>query len=358
LAAQRWQADYNHWEQQQPQSAKIYHAQKARAIPSQLKNELIEKFGSASADATRNLSGKVLQVLAKNVPALVGGSADLEPSNKTLLTDSTDIAPSNFGGKNIRFGVREHGMGAVVNGLAYTGEWIPYGATFLVFADYMRPAIRLAALSKLQSLFIFTHDSVAVGEDGPTHQPIEHIASLRIIPNLFVFRPADGLETALCYYAALQKRHSPSALLFTRQKVPTLKRRDEFTPDEILRGAYIVCGENEQRLVLIATGSEVSLACCVSERLAAQGVSARVVSMPCQEIFLEQAEDWRRAVLPPEARKVSIEAGLTTGWERVTGSNGLNVGIDRFGASAPAEVVLEQLGLSCEQVVQKILKWL
>ena len=311
-----WQERYQSWTSKNPELAAQLKCQLNRDIPAGFKEELLKTLDDGKTDATRNISGKAIQVIAKHLPWFVGGSADLEPSTKTLIKDSKDIAKNSFAGKNIRFGVREHGMGAVANGMAYGRCWAPFTATFLVFVDYMRPTLRLAALSHLQTLFLFTHDSFWVGEDGPTHEPVEQILSLRSIPNLYVFRPADGIEVGMCYYAALSMKERASTLLFTRQNVVPLKRESANT-DEILKGGYVVSQSETKDLVIVATGSEVGLAVDTQTALAAEGIKARVVSMPCQELFLEQPQGYRDSVIPPTAKKVSIEAGLTYGWERI-----------------------------------------
>ncbi|MBX7136546.1 MAG: transketolase [Oligoflexia bacterium] len=355
---QAWNVKFESWKKSNPQLAAELGAQISREIPASLKEDLLAAFKIPKKDATRNLSGEAIQVIAKKLSYFIGGSADLEPSTKTLIKGSPDIQPEAFSGRNIRFGVREHGMGAVANGLAYCRCWLPYTATFLVFADYMRPTIRLAALSHLQTLFIFTHDSFWVGEDGPTHEPIEQIASLRIIPNLHLFRPADGMEVAMCYYAALGIKNAPSTLLFTRQNLPPLERPAGFSPDQILQGAYTVCGESHSDLVLIATGSEVWVAVEAAKLLAKNGTHARVVSMPCMELFLKQDQKFREKLIPPMARLVTIEAGSTAVWDRVAGSSGLKIGIDHYGASAPGEVLAEKFGFTPEAVAKKIAGWL
>jgi transketolase len=352
-----WEATYRTWRAHNAEKAVELDAHLSRTVPENLKAELIKALDDGKTDATRNISGKAIQVIAKHLPWFVGGSADLEPSTKTLIKDAKDIQANAFGGKNIRFGVREHGMGAVANGLSYCDCWAPYTATFLVFLDYMKPTLRLAALSHLQTLFIFTHDSFWVGEDGPTHEPIEQILSLRTIPNLFTFRPADGVEVALCYYAALTMKKNPSALLFTRQNVKPLVRESSHY-DDILNGGYVVTGSAHTDLVLIATGSEVGVAVGAAELLAQHGVHARIVSIPCMELFLKQSAQYRESVIPPMARKVSIEAGLTVGWERIVGEKGLMIGVDHFGASAPGEVLAEKFGLTAASVALRVKSWL
>lgn len=354
-----WQDSFSKWKDSNTELYSKLKQQLGREVPDSLKQDLLNTFAQETKDATRNLSGKAIQVISKHVPFFIGGSADLEPSTKTLISGSADIQASNHSGRNIRFGVREHGMGALVNGLSYSSAWIPYSATFLVFSDYMRPTLRLAAISHLQSLFIFTHDSFWVGEDGPTHQPIEHIASLRLIPNLNVFRPADGIEVAMCYFAALQAKRTPSALLFTRQDVPTLKREASFKADDILKGAYILKeGSNTCQLVLVATGSEVSLALETAQLLELINISARVVSMPCMEIFLAQPREFKQRIIPPHFKKVIIEAGTCIGWERIVGTDALMLGIDHFGASAPGKVLAEKYGFTTPQIKEKVVTWL
>lgn len=354
----QWEESFQQWKEANAERAQELSTHLSRDISETLKEELIASLSPISGKATREISGAAIQIIAKHLPGFVGGSADLEPSNKTLIKDSSDITAASFVGKNIRFGVREHSMGAVVNGLAYTRSWIPYGATFLVFADYLRPTIRLAALSHLQSLFIFTHDSFWVGEDGPTHEPIEHIQSLRIIPNLDVYRPADGLETAMCYLMALESKSRPSALLFTRQGLPALVRPSEFQPEDVRKGAYVVARPEVTEYVIVATGSEVSLAVEAADLLGEKGHSFRVVSAPCLEAFYRLPDSERDSIIPKTAKVVSVEAGITVGWEKVTGSDGLQIGIDHFGASAPGGVLAEKFGFIPERVAEKVHRWL
>lgn len=354
-----WQDQFLSWSKSNAALAKQYHDQTQKVIPADLQAKLEAEFDpkKATKAATRNLSGQAIQVLAANLPGFIGGSADLEPSTKTLIKGSADVQAGNFVGKNLRFGVREHGMGSITNGLAYCGGWFPYTATFLVFSDYMRPTLRLAALSHLQTLFIFTHDSIFVGEDGPTHQPIEHLQSMRLIPNLYIFRPADGLETGMSYLAALHLKHSPSCLIFTRQNLPPVERPASFKPEHIMKGAYLVSGEDATDVAIVATGSEVWVAVESAKILAKEGISARVVSMPCMELFLKQDEGYRKSVLPDRIKKVSIEAGSTRGWEVVTGAAGLNIGIDRYGASAPGELVAQKYGIVPDSVCERVRKF-
>ena len=308
----------------------------------------------AGAAATRTASGKVLNAIAARLPELAGGSADLAPSTETIMKDAGEFLPDAApGGRNLHFGVREHGMGAILNGMARHGGVIPYGATFFIFSDYMRPSIRLAALMGCRVVYVLTHDSVGVGEDGPTHQPVEHLASLRAMPNLYVVRPADANETAAAWRMALERSAGPTALVLTRQKVPVLPPSSVFRGDNVYRGAYVLEDAVNGRpdVLLIATGSEVSVALEARKLLSEEGVAARVVSMPCWERFEEQEPAYRDAVLPPSVpARVSVEAGSTFGWARYVGDRGVSIGIERFGASAPAERIFRELGITPEAV--------
>ena len=295
--------------------------------------------------ATRVASGRVMEAVAPALPPLVGGSADLHPSTKTFLTAYPAVAPGEFAGRNLHFGVREHAMAGILNGLALHRGLRPYGATFLVFADYLRPSLRLAALMELPVIYVLTHDSVGVGEDGPTHQPVEHVASLRAIPNLVVLRPADANETVAAWRVALHRVDGPTALVLTRQDLPILP-----ADPPVERGAYIVGDAPDPAVVLLATGSEVHLALAAQALLAEEGVAARVVSLPSWELFAAQPAGYRDAVLPPGLPRVAVEAGVSLGWARWTGIDGRVVAIDRFGASAPYETVMEQLGLTAPAV--------
>ena len=307
--------------------------------------------------ATRSASGKALNAIASALPTLIGGSADLTPSNNTELKSYPWLDTKQFAGRNIHFGVREHAMAAILNGLALHGGVIPYGGTFLVFSDYMRPSIRLAALMELPVIYVFTHDSVALGEDGPTHQPVEHIAALRVIPNLIVMRPADAAETAEAWRVALAHREGPVALLLTRQKLPILDRNVVAPVDGLRRGAYVLADtDGTPDLILIGSGSEVHLALDVRERLARQGIQARVVNMACWELFEQQPPEYQAEVLPPEVTaRLAVEAASPMGWERYVGTQGDVVGINRFGASAPYEVIFEQFGFTGENVTLRAL---
>jgi len=307
--------------------------------------------------ATRVASGTVLNAIANQIPNLIGGSADLAPSNKTEIKDSYDFQADTSDGRNLRFGVREHGMGAILNGMALHGGVIPYGGTFLIFCDYMRPAIRLAALMGLKVIYIFTHDSIGLGEDGPTHQPVEQLASLRVIPKLTVIRPCDGNETAEAWKVALEST-GPVAVALTRQGVPVLDRTLYPPANNLARGAYILKDAVDKKpdIILIATGSEVHIALEASEKLDHKGVFARVVSMPSWELFDKQDEKYRHQVLPPEIKaRVAVEAGISQGWHRYVGDVGRIIALDRFGASAPSKILYEKFGFTPENVVETAL---
>jgi transketolase len=314
----------------------------------------VKGFEAGQAIATRAASGKVINALAARLPGLVGGSADLAPSNNTLIAGSPDFQAASPQGRNFRFGVREFAMGAIVNGLSIHGGLRAYGATFLVFSDYLRPAIRLAALMEAPSIFVFTHDSVLLGEDGPTHQPIEHLAALRAIPNLWVVRPADAGETAEAWELALNRTGGPTALVLSRQNLPVLDRAGR--EGGVQRGGYVL--RDGADAVLIATGSEVATALAAADLLAVRGRSLRVVSLPCWEAFFAQDEGYRREVLGEGLPRASLEAGSTFGWERLTAVCGLNLGIDRFGASAPAKRLAAEFGLTPEAVADRLMSWM
>ncbi|MDY6837808.1 MAG: transketolase [Thermodesulfobacteriota bacterium] len=316
--------------------------------------EALPNFAPADGPiATRSASGKVLDGIAPRLGALLGGSADLAPSTKTFVK-GLGVLKTDPCGRNIHFGIREHAMGGILNGMALSQALVPYGATFLVFSDYMRPAIRLAALMELQVIYVFTHDSVAVGEDGPTHQPVEHMAALRAIPNLVVLRPADANETVFAWELALNRRQGPTALILSRQKLPIIDRTQYASAEGLLKGAYVLAEapQGAPDICLLATGSEVHLALAAHEDLARQGVGARVISMPSWEIFEAQDKQYRHDVIPPDVpARLAIEAGVPMGWERYVGSLGKVIGMGRFGASAPGGVVLEKLGFTTEAVV-------
>jgi transketolase len=364
-ALARGRAQEDAWQQTMAAYAEA-HPELAQAFARQIAGKLPEGWEKAlpvfdPADkqlATREASGKVINALAPVVTNLVGGSADLAPSTKTLIAGSGDVRGRGAAcGRNIHFGVREHGMGAAVNGMALHGGLNPYGATFFVFSDFVRPALRLAALMQIRSIFVFTHDSLAVGEDGPTHQPVEHLMSLRVMPGFTTIRPADPNETAAAWAVALTRK-GPTALVLTRQKVPTLDTAKYAVAEGVAKGAYVLADcDGVPQLILIATGSEVGLAMQAQEKLAAQGIKARVVSMPSWELFREQDQAYRDQVLPPAVKaRLAVEAGATLGWERWVGDAGAVVGLDRFGASAPGGLAMEKLGFSVDHVLTEALK--
>ncbi|MCX7706464.1 MAG: transketolase, partial [Anaerolineae bacterium] len=305
--------------------------------------------------ATRASSGKVLNAIAAKLPDLIGGSADLAPSTNTWLANTPAFSAEHRTGRNIHFGVREHGMGAIVNGMAYHGGVVPFGATFFVFSDYMRPPLRLAALSHLGSIWVFTHDSIGVGEDGPTHQPVEHLAAVRAIPNLVVLRPADANEVREAWKIAIENRHRPTALVLTRQNLPTLDRAVYAAAEGVRKGAYVLAdlGGKDPQVILMASGSEVALIVEAGQRLVEEGIAVRLVSFPSWELFAEQDADYQASVLPAEVTaRVAVEAGVPQGWHRWVGSGGRVLGLERYGASAPAKTVFEKLGLTVENVVK------
>ena len=323
-------------------------------------DEVLPKFEGEEKVATRGSSGKVLNALAEKVGNLMGGSADLGPSNKTEIKGSPFFQPGTYEGRNIHFGVREHAMGCIMNGMALSKGLIPYGGTFLIFSDYVRPAIRLAALMKLQVIYIFTHDSIGVGEDGPTHQSIEQLASLRAIPNVTVIRPADATETSTAWQAALENREGPTLLILTRQGLPVINRSEYPVAAELLKGAYVLKDFSpDPDLLIAATGSEIALALESAQALTDNGYKVRVVNMPSWELFEAQSAEYKKSVFPENiTKRVSIEAGATTGWHKYVGREGLTIGLDHFGASAPANILFEKFGLSKDAVVQKVETWL
>jgi len=348
-----WAALMARYRTSYPELAALWEQMQTRALPADWEALLPPLAPDAQAKGTRVTSGQVLHALAPVVPALLGGSADLGGSNHTTLKGAAPLSGESFAGRNIYFGVREHAMAAVLNGMALHGGIIPYGGTFLVFSDYMRPAIRLAALMHLQVVFVFTHDSIGLGEDGPTHQPVEHLMSLRLIPNLHVFRPADANEVRMAWRHALERRDGPTALVLTRQNVPTLDRRQLAPAEGALRGGYILRDAEGAQALLLASGSEVAVALEAADLLAGRGIPTRVVSLPCWELFEAQERAYRESVLPPAmTARVAIEAGRTLGWERYLGPRGVALGVDRFGASAPSSELFRHYGLTARHVVE------
>jgi transketolase len=300
----------------------------------------------------------MIQKAAALVPSLVGGSADLAESNLTDIKGAGGVGPGQYAGRNVHYGIREHAMGSIANGMAYDGNHIPFVGTFFVFFDYMKPPVRLAALAGLQTVYVWTHDSIFLGEDGPTHQPIEHLTAARAIPNLHVVRPADGLETALAWTHALTRREGPTALVLSRQKIAKIERPVAFDPERALRGGYVVADPPGAKVTLVATGSELATAQGAAVLLAAQGVAARLVSVPCLTCFERQPEAIRREVIPTGQRVAVVEAGRGIEWWRLAGPEGLVIGIDRFGASAPEKSLAESYGFTPAKVAARVQSWL
>jgi transketolase len=352
-----WQQRYDAYAQEHPQLAQEFERRMKGVLPDGWQ-QLLPTFDPDSGPmATRAASGQALNAVASALPELIGGSADLAGSNKTLIKDAAAVSSDNYAGRNLYFGIREHGMGSIVNGLALNGGFLPYAATFLVFCDYMRPPIRLAALMGLKVIYVFSHDSIGVGEDGPTHQPVEMLATLRAIPNLVVIRPADANETAVAWRAAIEHRDGPVALSLTRQKVPILDQAALAPATGLLRGGYVLAdtAPGSPDAILLASGSEVSVALEARDLLGDQGVAARVVSMPCLEYFAQQPQYYRDEVLPPGVTaRVAIEAAHPMPWHHWVGSGGDVVGIDRFGASAPGQRLFQEFGITADRVVQSV----
>ena len=349
---QEWRELFARYRSAYPDLAAEFERALAGELPAGWEDSL-PVFQAGDKDiATRAASGKVLDAIVPVIPELVGGSADLTPSNNTRAKGVTDVKPHDFSGRYIRFGVREHGMGGILNGLALHGGIIPFGGTFMVFSDYMRPSVRLAAIMQTKVVFIFTHDSIFVGEDGPTHEPVEHLAALRAIPGLVVIRPADANETVEAWRVALT-RSGPTALALSRQNLPILDRSQLAPASELARGGYILADANDGRpdVILIATGSEVAVALEARQRLAAEGIGARVVNLPSWELFEAQPQSYREAVLPPAiTRRVGIEAAVRLGWDRYIGPQGVFIGLDRYGASAPYKTLAEKFGFTAANV--------
>ncbi len=378
-----WKKLVQSYTEKNTQLSTLWHQTMSGELPSDWEKHL-PTFENAEPVATRVASGQVINALAPHMPMLIGGSADLGVSNNTDIKDGGDFEAGNYDGRIIHFGVREHAMGATLTGMSLNGGLIPYGGTFMCFSDYMRPSIRLACLSEVQVIYVFTHDSIGLGEDGPTHQPVEHLAALRAIPHLFVVRPADVHETREAWRLAILRRHAPTALALTRQKVPLIDRQIYASADGLRRGGYVlaeaeIAGERGSsptpgspagqpgwggtvregsaaqalpKLILIATGSEVSLALAARERLQQDGIPTRVVSMPCTELFDEQTQAYRDEVLPPSiTARLSLDAAVRQGWDRYIGPQGDAICLDRFGASAPGDVALKNLGFNVENVL-------
>ena len=348
-----WQKKFMAYQTAYPELAAELERRLANRLPEGWDKDLPVFPADEKGIATRSASGKIINALSSKLPELFGGSADLAPSTNTWMTSFPAFAADCREGRNIHFGVREHGMGSAVNGMAYHGGVIPFGATFMVFSDYMRPPVRLSALSHLGSIWVFTHDSIGVGEDGPTHQPVEHVAALRAIPNLVTLRPADANEVREAWKVAIENRHRPTVLVLTRQNLPTLDRSVYGLAEGVNKGAYVLAdlGQGKPQVILMASGSEVSLIIEAGKRLAESGVAVRLVSFPSWELFAEQSAEYRDSVLLPEVEnRVAVEAGISMGWHRWVGSKGRILGLDRFGASAPGKEAFEKLGFTVQNV--------
>jgi len=358
---EKWKGLFRSYEKAHPDLSKEWHTWMEGALPDGWHQDIPVFAPDPKGEATRNASGKVLNAIALHVKNLIGGSADLAPSTKTLIKEVGDFQAGHYDSRNLRFGVREHGMGGILNGIALHGGLIPYGGTFLIFADYMRPAIRLASLMRLKVIYVFTHDSVGLGEDGPSHQPVEHLAGLRAIPNLTVLRPCDASETVEAWRFFLGSKGGPVALALTRQAVPVLDRTRFASAEGLYRGAYVLSdpAEGNPEVILIGTGSEVHLTLEAAKRLEEKGIRPRVVSMPSWELFEIQPEEYRAHVLPPHIRaRLAVEAGVAQGWDRYVGEEGEIISMDRFGASAPYKKLFENFGFTADRVVEKALKLL
>ncbi len=351
-----WQAKFDAYAQAHPELAAELKAWLSGELPAGWQDAM-PVFPSDKPMATREASGKALNAFAAKLPMLIGGSADLRPSNNTWLDGNDSFQATSRNGRNFHFGVREHAMGSVLNGLALTKPLIPFGGTFMIFYDYMRPPVRLAAMMGVGTIYVYTHDSIGLGEDGPTHQPIEQLAGMRAVPGLTLIRPADANETAVAWRVAIAQRHGPTALALTRQKLPTFDRTKYASAEGLTKGAYVLSDSPTGNLdvILIATGSEVAVAIEAQDALTKEGIGARVVSMPSWELFEAQSPAYRDEVLPPAVTaRVAIEAGVSFGWERYVGSGGVVIGLDRFGASAPVQVLMEQFGFTAGNVVARV----
>ena len=356
---QSWKESFTAYKKEFPELAGEFERRISGELPKEWKEGLKKFPADPKGIASRNSSGAVLNEISERLPELMGGSADLAPSNKSWINNSSAFQKENHSGRNLHFGVREHGMGAVVNGMAYHGGLLPYGATFLVFSDYMRGAIRISALSHLHSIWIFTHDSIGLGEDGPTHQPVEHLLALRAIPNLTVIRPADANEVREAWIGAVEKKGGPTALVLSRQNLPTIDRERYSNEAGLHKGAYVLAdlGTGDPDIILMASGSEVDLIIKTGEKLSEEGVKVRLVSFPCWDLFDKQPQSYKDRVLDPKiANRIAVEAGNPLGWEKWVGQSGKIVGIETYGASAPAEKLFEEYGFSVDHVYLKAIE--
>jgi len=354
-AEEEWQKKFSEYKEMHREAAAELEDVRQGKLGDAWKDAL-PKFGPETGSmATREASGKVLNAIVSHLPGLIGGSADLRPSNNTFLKNYPEFQPGSYNGKNFHFGVREHAMGSILNGMVLTDGLIPFGGTFLIFSDYMRPPIRLAALMGIRPIYVFTHDSIGLGEDGPTHQPIEQLASLRAIPNMTLLRPADANETAEAWKYAIEHRSGPVALALTRQKVPTIDRTAYAPADNFWKGAYTLAeSSTKPDIILIGSGSEVQFVIGAYEQLSEKGFAVRVVSMPSWELFERQTKEYRESVITPSIKKrLAVEAGVPMGWSKYVGDEGMVLGITKFGASAPFEVLFKEYGFTVENVVKK-----
>jgi transketolase len=355
-----WQEQFKEWQDENPELDDLRKKMYKRDLPNDLEEQLLQSLPGKDT-ATRNLSGVVMQKIGELIPGVIGGSADLDPSTKTFLKAFPAVQSGAYEGRNFHFGIREHAMGSINNGIALYGGFIPYGSTFLVFSDYMRPALRLAALMGIQHINVFTHDSIYVGEDGPTHQPVEQVNALRLIPNMTVLRPADGFETAICWAMALRNLKGPSSLILTRQTVLELERPAAIDYRDVRKGAYVIAAEKASpaQVAILASGSEVENSIKAKDMLEERGYSVRVISIPSKEIFDQQNEDYQRTILPADLQAlVVVEAGTGSGWSSYFDIPLLKITIERFGASAPYKVLQEKYGFTVEQLVERIEKYL
>jgi transketolase len=347
----QWKKMFEGYAKQYPDLAKEFTSVAAGKITVNL-DEILPTFKAGESLATRSASGKVLAAIMPKMPMIMGGSADLTPSNNTSWKEAKDFQKQSYDGRYLRYGIREHAMGSILNGISISGLLRAYGGTFFVFSDYMRPAVRVAAISKYPSIFIWTHDSIGVGEDGPTHQPVEHLASLRAIPDLVIFRPADANETVQAWKYTIEHKNGPVAMLLTRQNLPVLDQEKYGSAKNTSKGAYVLVEQKNPDVLIMASGSEVSLAVSAAESLAKEGIKAQVVSMPSWELFEKQPQAYKDSVLPPKVKaRIAVEAGIEMGWRKYIGDNGIFIGMSSFGASAPAKTCFEKFGITADAVI-------
>ncbi|HHT9147110.1 MAG TPA: transketolase [Candidatus Wunengus sp. YC61] len=354
---ENWQTQFKKYISDDPKMSQLWDSYYKKEIPENLESELLKTIKKDSI-ATRSASGEMMQVIAQRIPGFMGGSADLCPSTKTYIKNFSSIDRNKFEGRNIHFGIREHAMGGILNGMTLYGGIIPFGSTFLTFSDYMRPSIRLAAMMKIQVICIFTHDSILLGEDGPTHQPVEHLPSLRLIPNLLVIRPSDATETASAWIAALNHTDGPTALILSRQDIPVINRSIYPSQSRLRYGAYILKdSDGIPDIILLASGSEITIALEATLQLQSKGTKARLISIPSCELFRANPDEYKNSILPPACKKrVAIEASVTSDWYEFVGLDGLIIGVNRYGASAPTKVIAEHYGFTVQNILREINK--